>query len=422
MQTPHRIAVICPTFPASTETFLGREILKLQEQAKEHLSLWAIKRPEKLCAIKEVADLAAQTQYLRPDLIGGIIAANLAAPFIAPLRWSSAFRLLVKALLHSPPANWTGLFFQFLAGIYLARRLKRDDTELLYAHFEPAGNIALFCHTMGGPPFALMLHASNDLYYGIKPLLRQKIEAAALVLTNNRYNLEYIERITYGASRGKVTCCIYNGIDPAPYMDIPPSQNWNNRPWRLLSIGSFSGVKGYPVVLKALQQLKKGGIDFQYRIIGDGDKAEEQYLRRLSDELGLSAHVEFLGFRKQSEVIENLSWCDALVMHCVIGPAGRRDGLPNALIEAMLAARPVISTYISDIPNIVKHEVNGYLSPESHVDALASLLQQIRSNAENAHAVAQTGRQTALQLFNIEKNTTDLWQQLMKTLDKTVNV
>ncbi len=417
MQTQHRIAAICPTFPASTETFLGREILKLLELSNGQMALWSIKRPDKLCAIRDVQDLAAQTQYLRPDRIGGILAANLAAPFIVPLRWWRAWRLLIKALGQMPPVNWAGLVFQFMAGIYLAGRLKRDDVRLLYAHFEPAGNIALYCRIMGGPPFALMLHASNDLYFGIKPLLRQKIEAAALVLTNNRYNLEYIDRITYGASGDKVTC-IYNGIDPAPYMDIPPIKNWNDRPWRLLSVGSFSGVKGYPVVLKALQQLRKNGVDFEYRIIGEGDKDEKQYLRRLADELGISANVEFLGFRQQVEVIENLSWCDALVMHCVIGPAGRRDGLPNALIEAMLAARPVITTYISDIPNIIEHEVNGYLSPESHVPELTALLQAVHSNAENAQAVAQAGRHTALQRFNIEKNTTDLLQCLTECIQK----
>jgi glycosyltransferase involved in cell wall biosynthesis len=393
-----RIAFLSATFPA--ETFVVREFEWLLRSSRLDVQAIAIRRPDG----RGIAMAAGVPTcwYLRPEHTLAGVLAGVTTPLARPHQARIAMRLLAHVVAGSAPAMWGRLAFQFAAGAYLARRLPRMGFDAVHAHFDSAGSIALYTYLLGGLPYSLVLHASDDLYCGYKPLLDAKIGHARMVITNSEYNAHYINRLTHGRYAHKLQV-VYNGIPLDDYRDAKP-KTVLEPPVKLLTVGNFSGVKGYPTALAALRTLKDNGFDFEYRIIGDGDAEERDMLVRMIAASNLGPRVVLEGRQPFREVLARLAWCDVAVLPCEIGEAGKRDGLPNFVAEAMLACRPVVTTYMSDLPNVIRHGETGYLVPESSPAALAGALQDLVRRYETTITVVQRARHEALIRFNPDTN------------------
>lgn len=397
-----KIAFLSATFPKFSETFIVREYKYLKKISDIDIHPFAIRRPAAQRIDRDNDDLLNDTFYLRPDHAAGVFYANIVLMIISPLKYFRTMALMARSCFFVPPTEWSKYLFHFFSGAYLARVLKKERYDSIHAHFESAGNIALFAHLIGGIEYTVTFHAGDDLYTGFKPLLEDKIRCARCVVTNNRYNIFFINLLTGYRHTDKIRL-IYNGVDPQLFRHISPHGKIDGK-MRLLNIGTFTQMKGYPVVLQALRVLKEQNIDFEYHIVGDGDPREKQMVTRLVSEYGLEGRVQLLGIIPFSEALKQLEWCHVEIMNSVIGEAGARDGLPNAIIEAMLSGRPVVSTYVSDIPNILKHENTGYLVPERDPAALADRLCWINGHYDEAAGVAETAREFALKHFDIDRN------------------
>jgi glycosyltransferase involved in cell wall biosynthesis len=88
----------------------------------------------------------------------------------------------------------------------------------------------------------------------------------------------------------------------------------------------------------------------------------------------------------------------------VVGHDGNVDALPTVLLEAMAAARPVVSTQLSGIPEIVVHGETGLLVPPGDSAALADALATILERPEWAAAMGRTGLQRAERQFDLFAN------------------
>lgn len=399
---PKKIAFLVATFPALTETFIVREYCHLAASHRLHVKPFAIKRPVGLVPSDDHKTLTREAFYIRPDHCMGIAGINLLYVFGRPFRYCRAVASLVTALKLCPLKTCHKPFFHMFAGVYLAHYLKRQGYDAIHAHFEAAGNIAMFANIISGIPYTLTLHASADLYHGHKPLLKEKCRRARLIITNNRYNISYINQLTDYEYSEKLNL-IYNGIDIELFrhFEAHPAKH---DPVRLLSIGSFTGVKGYPTILEALRVIRSQQIDFVYRIVGGGNTEERRVVQSLIAEYGLKDCIEVLGEQPFSETCRHLRWCDIVVMNCETGDAGKRDGLPNVIIEAMLAKRLVVTTYVSDIPNVIEHNVTGYIIPERNAERLAGVLSHIYLNFEDAPAVVEKAHKFAVAHFDARVN------------------
>ena len=104
-----------------------------------------------------------------------------------------------------------------------------------------------------------------------------------------------------------------------------------------------------------------------------------------------------------------------LVVPSVTAKNGDIEGLPTVIIEAYLAKRPVIATYHSGIPEIVKDRENGFLVQEKDVGGITKALIEINNNRKMAYKLALKGRETVLDKFNIEKNVDMLSRLFLET-------
>lgn len=144
-----------------------------------------------------------------------------------------------------------------------------------------------------------------------------------------------------------------------------------------LAVGRFEAPKDYPTLLQAFDALVKLGSESLLLIVGDGSLGNT--LRAQVAELpGLEARIRFLGSR--SDVHEIMLACDGYVMSSV------SEGLPLVLLEACVAAMPIVATDVGGNSEIVHDRMNGFLVPSSNPVALAGAMRQleITSPAERA--------------------------------------
>jgi colanic acid/amylovoran biosynthesis glycosyltransferase len=397
--TAHRsIAFVCATFPAFSETFVIREYRALAASDDVTVQACALRRPRPDAVSRNDADLVGATLYLRETRWIRRLGCHILTCLRRPRAYLAAFRAVCRALPDVPVRLIPRYVSHWFNGVALGCLARRRKLSQLHGHFEAGGNLCLFAHLATGLPFSLTLHASDDLYFGPKPLLRAKVERAAVVIVDSAYNVRQVNLMTGYRHTGKIHC-VYNGVPP----DAVKATHLHHKAiagLHLLSVGSFVGVKGYPTALAALGMLKARGVPFAYRIVGDGDPAEREMIARLIARHGIADRVTLLGRLGVDAVLREMRECGILLMPAEIGEAGHRDGCPTVIAEAMLSGRLVVATWVSDIPNVITDGRTGFLVPEKAPEKLANVLAAIAADPDRAATVASAGAEAARQLFD----------------------
>ena len=139
---------------------------------------------------------------------------------------------------------------------------------------------------------------------------------------------------------------------------------------RLVNVGRLSEQKGQLLLIKAAAPLRDQGLDFELVIVGDGSMRGE--IEQLVDRLGLRDCVRITGFLDNYGVLRELTAARALVLPSFA------EGLPVVIMEALALGRPVISTYVAGIPELIEPGRQRLASPcrglEPLVDAMAEAL------------------------------------------------
>ncbi len=177
-------------------------------------------------------------------------------------------------------------------------------------------------------------------------------------------------------------------------------------PLQLLSIGRLVEKKGIIDALDAMLILKAQGADFRYSIIGDG--VLKSSLRDYVVAHKLTDRVHFLGSLPPAETLSVLESAHILVAPSTTAGDGDSEGIPNVLKEAILIGVQVVSTTHSGIPELIRHQENGYLCAENDPEGLARLIQFVAGNSEEWENVAKRSATTILAECTPEETTDNL--------------
>ena len=165
-------------------------------------------------------------------------------------------------------------------------------------------------------------------------------------------------------------------------------------PFRVVSIGNLRHFKGFELGLKAFAQFHSQFPASEYWIIGEGP--ERKRLRRWAERLGVAENVTFWGAMPRSQVLGQLSECDAL-LHPSLHDSGGW-----VCLEAMAAGRPVICLDLGG-PAVQVTEENGIkipaVSPEQVITDLAAAMSQLARDAARRHRLGTAGRQRVAEHF-----------------------
>jgi glycosyltransferase involved in cell wall biosynthesis len=157
----------------------------------------------------------------------------------------------------------------------------------------------------------------------------------------------------------------------------------------VVAAGRLVEVKGFEYLVEAAA--KVSGI--RVAIIGEGELLPA--LERRAGELG--APVTFLGnLPYHHQVAETMASADVVVVPSVVDSAGRVDGLPSTVLEALASGRPIVATRIGGIPEVIADGKNGLLVEERDTVALAAALERLRDDPGERRRLGGEARRSAL--------------------------
>jgi len=90
-----------------------------------------------------------------------------------------------------------------------------------------------------------------------------------------------------------------------------------------------------------------------------------------------------------------------LALPCIVGEDGNQDALPTVMLEAMALGRPVVSSDLSGVTEIVDHGETGLIAPQRDSLGLADAMDRLLGDPELRAACGRAGRRKAERLFNL---------------------
>jgi glycosyltransferase involved in cell wall biosynthesis len=261
--------------------------------------------------------------------------------------------------------------------------------------------VAWLINQLTGISYSITVHA-HDIFVE-KPMLATKLHDSVFVSAISEFNRKYLEDM-FGPWIREKTQIVRCGIDPAYYLRemetrVPANQN---QQLEIMSVGSLQPYKGHIFLVKACMELRDRGIPFRCRIVGGGDL--RVLLEKMIRENHMEGLVELVGARTQDEVSSLLRTANCYVQPSVVTASGKMEGIPVALMEAMISGVPVVATSISGIPELVRNGETGWLVPPETVTELADALTQIYRDPVEAERRAALGRKWVLEEFELSSN------------------
>ncbi len=265
---------------------------------------------------------------------------------------------------------------------YLTQVLRDDSIEHVHAHFGTnAATVARLIRRLGGPPFSFTVHGIDLFDAPVALDIRGKVADAAFAVAVCDYTAGQLRRWSSLEDWPKihvVRCSVGDDFFDAA-STIAPDAN------RVVCIGRLSPEKGHLLLIDAMAQLVSAGVDARLVLAGDGELRSA-----LEDRIaaaGLADRVTVTGYLDEAEVRRHLLASRALVLPSLA------EGLPVVIMEAFALQRPVISTYVAGIPELVRPSQNGWLVPAGNATELARAIQEaIQAPVEELHRMGVAGQ------------------------------
>jgi colanic acid/amylovoran biosynthesis glycosyltransferase len=380
MTPPMRIAYLINRYPKVSHSFIRREIQALERRGINVMRIAIRGWNDQLVD----TDDAREREYTRYVLRGGALPLMLALFRLLlshPLRTLQALALELKMARRSErPLPVHLIYLAEACQIFLW--LQQENITHLHAHFGTnSAEVAMLVHMLGGPPWSFTVHGPEEFDKPLTIGLAEKIRRAAFVVAISSYGRSQLYRLVEHSFWRKIEV-VHCGLDRM-FLDEAPEQPLSPR--RLVCVGRICEQKGQLLLLEAAKILAAKGVDFELVLAGDGEmRAEaEQFIA----DHNLKSRVRITGWISNDQVRTELLAARALVLPSFA------EGLPVVIMEAMALQRPVISTFIAGIPELVEPNEHGWLVPAGDVQALATAIQRcLATGTEELSRMGQGGR------------------------------
>lgn len=386
------IAYLVNQYPKGSHTFIRREILALEQRG------WSIKRftvRRSGDPLVDPADLAEaeKTSVLLDAGAIGFGAALLRSLVRNPRRFCVAANLALKISRRSQ----RGLLYH---GIYLAEacvlqhRLMAQGVQHLHAHFGTnSATVAMLASILSGIPYSFTVHGPEEFDQAPLLSLGEKVARAKFVAVISEFGRKALSGYCEPSDRDKIVV-VPCGLDTGFLSHVPtpvPDEGG------FVVVGRFCEQKGYGVLCEAMALLAAQKVPFAVTMIGDGELRpiiEAQITRS-----GLQAHVTLVGWKNSEGVRRALESARTLVLSSL------GEGLPVVIMEALAMGRPVVTTDVAGIPELVENGVNGFMVPSGSAEALAEAMKKaLGTSAAELTQMGLVGRDRVLAKHDVNRS------------------
>jgi len=386
MNTGQRIAYVLKVYPRTSQTFVLTEILA-HERAGLAMDIFSLRRTDDTRFHAALAKVQSPVfQVAR--------AGSKATLVLNELREHGEHLPQLWQVVQESGANAEDL----LQAARLSRAIIERGIVHLHAHFGTVATVvARLAAKITGVSYSFTAHA-KDIFHEIveEDVLRKKLTDAAGVITVSQFNVAWLRDKYADAAAG--VKLIYNGLDLSEFAFEPEG----DRPPLILAVGRLVEKKGFAYLLEACAILRSRGVNFRCEIVGGGEL--ESALQHQFEELDLGDCVQLCGPMSQSDVKRKIRQARLLAAPCVHAGNDDRDGLPTILLEAMALGTACISTPVTGIPEILRHEETGLMVAERDETALADACERLLYDQDLRERLTRKGRSLVEENFNIDRN------------------
>ncbi len=289
--------------------------------------------------------------------------------------------------------------------------IRREKIDLLHAHTRVTQVLAALASFLTRVPYVTTAHGfykprfSRRLFgswgrkvVAISPLVaedlekRHKVEKSKIRIVQNAIDIEDFESRLSNQDRLK-----------ARQMLRIPSQ--------AVVVGSVARLvrdKGHEYLLKAVRDLKKKYKNLYLLIVGDGREKRRLWFL-----------IHKMGLKKDAQILESVS--DMSMVYAAMDifalAATYREGFGLALVEAMVAKKPVVATDIWAINSIIRNRINGFLVEPKKKEALSQAIAFAMDHPQQVESIVHNAYEIATQLYTMDRLVSELETVYREAMD-----
>jgi len=390
-----KIGYLMNTYPLISTTFIRREIEALESMNIE-IKRYAVRRSNQTLVDPLDKAECAHTHYLLSGNRGKLfyfafieLVTNMPGIVRAVRPWIRQIRTGTGSVIKH--------IAYLLEAIALFRRAKRDGITHLHAHFSTNSTaVAMLSKLLGGPSYSFTAHGPDEFGDRTSGSLRLKMEHAAFVVAISQFckgQLIYIGGIEFVKKIHIVRC----GVSVEIF--APDNEGFAGNE-TLLCVGRLCVQKGQLLLPGVAASLRNEFPRLRIILIGDGPIRHE--LETLISKRDVSEVIEFKGWQSNVEVCEAMRNARALVLPSFA------EGLPIVIMEALALGRPVISTYVAGIPELVDSGCGWIVIPGSETDLVEAMRSALMADAQQLRRLGLEGRRRIEEKYDLKKNAQQL--------------
>lgn len=384
-----KVAYLLNQYPQISQVFVRREIAAMRGLGVE-VESFTLRGTE-----DSLVDEADVLEKDRTRVVLGVGAIGLLRAFLGTFasRPSASLRAM-RAAFGMGRRSERGMIVNmiYLAEACVLRRWLADGRFThVHAHFATNSTaVAMLCRLLGGPPYSFTMHGPEEFDAPRALSLNLKIRHAEFVAAIAEFTRSQLYRWADHADWAKIRI-VRCGVDAA-YLDAEPTPVPSSP--RLVNVGRIVEQKGQLLLIEAAALLIREGVDCELVMVGDGPMRGDA--ERLIARHGVGDKVRIVGYKSGPEVREEIESARALALPSFA------EGLPVVILEALAAGRPVITTFIAGIPELVEPGLCGWLVPAGSVDALAVAMKEaLAAPVEDLARMGREGRRRVAERHDV---------------------
>lgn len=385
-----KIAYLVNQYPKVSHSFIRREILALERQGFDVQRIAVRGWNGELVDDEDLRE-RDRTRYVLQDGMASLLVASMRMLATSPLRFFKALRLSLKMGWRAD-RSWPFHLIYLAEACLIVPWLREFGARHLHAHFGTnSAEVAMLATTLGGPPYSFTVHGPEEFdkpeFLGIK----EKVSRSAFVVAISSFGRSQLFRWVNYVDWPKVQV-VHCGLEPVfhavPAVPIPAAP-------RVVCVGRLCEQKGQLLLVNAVSQLLRKGIEIELVLAGDGEMRAE--LESLITQRRMQGRVHITGWISSDQVRAEILAARALVLPSFA------EGLPVVIMEAMALRRPVLTTYVAGIPELVRPGESGWLFPAGDVDALAAVLEEFLATPVSVlEAMGEAGYRRVLERHSVD--------------------
>ncbi|QKL02046.1 glycosyltransferase [Pseudomonas sp. NY5710] len=385
-----RIAYFINQYPKVSHSFIRREILALERQGIEVQRL-ALRGWD--AEVQDAEDVAerGKTRYVLQGGLKQLLRPMWQVLRAQPRRFGRALWLALRLGRRADRA-WPYHLVYLAEACQVLQWLQAGQAQHVHAHFGTnSTEVVMLANILGGPAYSFTVHGPEEFDKPQFLHLGEKVRRAAFVAAVSSYGRSQLLRWVAHEHWAKVKvvhCGLERAFHAVPAVEAPAAP-------RLVCVGRLCEQKGQLLLLEAARQLAAQSQAFELVLAGDGEMREQ--IEALIARHGLQQHVRITGWISSAQVREEILAARALVLPSFA------EGLPVVIMEAMALRRPVLTTFVAGIPELVRPGENGWLFPAGAVDELAAAMAEcLAQPAEVLQRMGQAAYERVLQRHDID--------------------